>query len=80
VLIGQIQQERAADRLVQAVDELFELPILSIPQLAAALEVPYMSASRYVERLVQLGILEEITGQARNRVYRAPQILQEINR
>ncbi len=79
VLIGQIQQERAADRLVQAVDVLFELPILSIPQLAEALEVPYMSASRYVARLVQLGILEEITGQARNRVYRARQVLQEFD-
>jgi len=31
-----------------------------------------------VHQLVDLGLLREITGQARNRVYRAEQILQAI--
>ncbi len=33
---------------------------------------------RYVERLETLGILQEISGQARNRVYRATAILNAI--
>ena len=59
-------------------DLLFERPIVTVRQVEAALNVPYRSASRYVEKLVQLGILREITGQTRNRIFRADQILVTI--
>jgi len=74
----QLQSERAAERLVETLDLLFERPIVTIRQIEAALEVPYRSASRYVEKFVQLGILREITGQARNRIFRADEILSAI--
>jgi Fic family protein len=57
---------------------LFERPIVTVRQVEGALGVPYRSASRYVEKLVQLGILKEITGQARNRIFRAEEILSAI--
>lgn len=74
----QLEGERAAGRLMQAVDALFERPILNIRQLEAALGVPYRSAQRYVERLEALGILREVTGRARNRIYQADLILEAL--
>ena len=76
--IEQIQTERAAERLIVTLDLLFERPILTVRQIETAIGVPYRSASRYVEKLVQLGILREITGQARNRIFRADEILLAI--
>jgi Fic family protein len=71
----QISKERAAKRLMQAVDVLFERPILSIRQLSREMGVPYRTAQRYIEKLEQLEILKEVTGRARNRLYRADRIL-----
>jgi Fic family protein len=72
------QTMRAAGRLLQVVDLLFSRPILGIPQVAEALGVSHQSASRYVETLETEGVLREITGRARNRVYRADEVLQAI--
>jgi Fic family protein len=73
-----VQGERAAIRLQQVVDTLFSQPVLSIRQLETALEVNYPTAQRYIERLVGLGMLQEVTGQARNRLYRCEQIFEII--
>ena len=73
-----LHTERAAARLLQTLDVLFERPILNIRQLEAALDVPYRTAQRYVERLEEIGILREVTGQARNRIYRADEIIRGL--
>jgi Fic family protein len=70
--------KRAAARLLQTLDVLFERPILNVRQLETALNVPYRTAQRYVERFVELGILREVTGQARNRIYRADEIIKVL--
>ena len=71
-----ISTERAAPRLLQTVDVLFERPILNIRQLEAALEVPYRTAQRYIEKMVEIGILREVTGRLRNRMFLADEILE----
>ena len=58
---------------------LLKRPILNIRQLEAALDVPYRTAQRYIERLEGIGILREVTGQARNRLFRADEILQVLD-
>jgi Fic family protein len=73
-----LHTERASLRLLQTLDVLFERPILNIRQLETALDVPYRTAQRYVERLVEIDILREVTGQARNRIYRADEILKVL--
>ncbi|OGO14594.1 MAG: cell filamentation protein Fic [Chloroflexi bacterium RBG_16_47_49] len=73
-----LHTERASLRLLQTLDVLFQRPILNIRQLETALEVPYRTAQRYVERLVEIDILREVTGQARNRIYRADEILKVL--
>ena len=70
-----VKHERAADRLMRAIDVLLERPILTIRQLEGAMDIPYRSAQRYIEKLEQLGILREVTGRTRNRVYQASAIL-----
>jgi Fic family protein len=73
-----LRTERAAGRLLQTLDVLFERPILNIRQLEAALNVPYRTAQRYIERLVEIGVLREATGRARNRIYRADEVLMAL--
>jgi Fic family protein len=73
-----IQIERVAERLIDVLALLFERPIVTVRQVEAALDVPYRSAARYVEKFVQLRILREITGQARNRIFQADEILMAI--
>ena len=75
----QLQSARAAARLLQVVDLLFARPILTIRQVEAELAVNFPTARRYVDRLEADGILREITGGARNRVYRADEILAAID-
>ena len=75
-----VHGERAAGRLLRALDAVFERPILSVRQMETALGVPFVTAQRYVEKLERLGILREVTGRPRNRRYRADAILHVINR
>jgi Fic family protein len=76
---NRLQTLRAAERLLQTVDVIFARPIISVRQVEAALQITYKSAQRYIERLVELGLLREITGQARNRLYSADEILRAID-
>jgi Fic family protein len=72
------QTTRTAARMLRVVDWLFQQPLFSIPQVAAFLEVNYPTAQRYVEQLEAQGFVSEMTGQARNRVYRAGGVLEAI--
>ncbi len=74
----QFQNQRAAARLLQVIDILFAHPVTTINHVAEALEVSHQSATRYITTLEKEGILREITGQARNRVYQADAILDAI--
>jgi Fic family protein len=71
----QVQTERASARLLRLVDFLFTQPILTVRQVEAELDINYPAAQRYVERLEVMGLLREITGHARNRVYRADEVI-----
>lgn len=76
----QFQQTRSTARLLQVIDWLFTQPIFNISQVSEMLSVSYSVAQRYVTQLEKAGIVEEITGQARNRVYRADEILNVVAR
>ncbi len=76
----QFQQARSTARLLQVIDWLFTQPIFNISQLSEMLSVSYSVAQRYVLQLEKAGIIQEVTGQARNRVYRADEILSVVAR
>ena len=71
------QQGRSAARLLQVVDLLFARPLISVRTVEMELGLPYPTAERYIDELVKQGILVG-TGKARNRVFRANEILQVI--
>ncbi|HVP02271.1 MAG TPA: Fic family protein [Solirubrobacteraceae bacterium] len=49
---------------------LFQRPLINVGLVTAALDVTFPTANRLVGRFEELGLLREITGQKRSRVYR----------
>lgn len=71
--------KRDSVRLNKLVDYLIGHPIVTIRQVADGLQVAdYKIAQRYVIKLQDAGILREVTGKSRNRVFRADEILKAI--
>lgn len=60
---------------VQLVDEILASPFTTINRAATALGVTFPTAQAAINRLVAANILQEVTGQRRNRIYCAREIL-----
>lgn len=73
-----VQSDRNSARMAAVVDFVFSRSILTIKQLESGLDMPYMAAKRYVEKLVDAGVLQETTGYARNRVFQANEIFDAL--
>jgi Fic family protein len=78
--LERIRVGRRQERLEQVLDLIFQRPILNVRQVEAAIGIPYMTAERCIERLEKTGILREVTGKARNRIFRADEILAVIEK
>lgn len=61
--------ERAAATPLKVLDELYMLPVAIPSRLASAHRVSYPTANTIIQQLEAAGIVEEITGKKRNRVY-----------
>jgi DNA-binding MarR family transcriptional regulator len=51
-------------------EHLYERPIVSINEVRDLIGFTYIAANQLVDRMVEIGVLEEITGQAPNRRFR----------
>jgi len=71
-----LQEARASALLLQLVDNLFQLPITTNSLAVEKLSVTPRSAQLNIDKLVEAGILREATGNRRNRVYVADQIVE----
>jgi len=60
--------------LAKLVDFLFVQPAITVRAAEQALDVTFRAAQRNVDRLVELGILAEVTGRERYRIYSAREI------
>ncbi len=60
-------------------DFLFGRPIFNAKQLAEGVAMPFKTARQYIEKLVQAGIVREVTGYARNQVYRADEVFTALD-
>ena len=60
---------RVAGNALKVHELLFRFPLVSVNPIAEMLDVSFTSANRLVERMVEVGILVESTGNARNRVF-----------
>lgn len=75
----QLQKTRAGARLLQALDLLFVRPVITVQQIETELGITSATAGKYIAHLESEGILREITGQVRNRVFLAKEILRAID-
>ncbi|MCX6090544.1 MAG: Fic family protein [Candidatus Atribacteria bacterium] len=73
-----LQEARSSALLLQIVDRLFEYPVLSVPTTARFLNVTHRSAAKLVEKLVGMGIIAEMTGRERYRIYAAKEVIETI--
>lgn len=62
-----IKEKKASLRSIQLLDTLFLSPLVSIADIVVKLNVSFQSASEQTKLFLQLGILEELTGQKRSR-------------
>jgi len=60
---------------LRIVDRLFRNPVVVVSNLAKELGLKYPSVQRGIDFLQALGVLEEVTGQRRNRLYRSPRMI-----
>ena len=77
-------QHRAADVVrapaaLRLVDELFASPYLTSNRAAAVAQVTRAAAQNTIDKLVGAGLLREITGKVRNRVYCADEVLRLLD-
>jgi len=61
---------RAGGNGHRVLEHLYSTPIVSVKGIEGLLKVTFPAANQIVERLEKIGILHEITGQARNRRFR----------
>jgi Fic family protein len=73
-----VQADRNSVRMAAVIDFIFSRPILTLRQMETALDINYVAAKRYVDKLVEAGVLRETTGFARNRVFQAGEIFRAL--
>ena len=73
--MGRVTEPRASALLRELVDFLFTKPAVRTNDVADYLEIQHNAAQRHLNRLVEKGILQEITGRSSRRVYVAKEIL-----
>lgn len=73
-----LRQPRISAKALHLIDELFRSPYLSVGIAGDLLGVTFPSAQKIVNKLVAAGILREITGRERKRIFVAEEILRAI--
>lgn len=75
---GRFLEARASALLLKLVDHLFQRPAVTIKSVGNLLGVTPATASARLRDLEEAGIVREITGRTRDRIYVAPAILRFI--
>jgi Fic family protein len=71
----QLLSVRASTALLKLTDHLFNRPVMTVQSAQTILNHSQPSAQHNIDRLVKEGILQEITGKQRGRVYLAARIM-----
>jgi Fic family protein len=72
------RREGGGANLLATVEHLFARPVTNIREIEGSLNVSFEASRRLVGRLEKEGVLEEITGRRRNRVYVAREIVRVL--
>jgi Fic family protein len=71
---ARLQKARASALTLRLIDFLISVPVVSIPNVQAELDITYRAAQKHVERLVTEGILIELENVGRPRLFGAHEI------
>ena len=63
------QNLRGSTHALTLLDTLYQQPMTSVPSISDRLEISYPTANNAISGLAELGLLTEITGHARNRIF-----------
>ncbi len=69
-----MRSARLSALLLKLIDALFNLPAVTVASAARLLDVTPRAANMSIQKLVQAGVLTEVTGNRRNRVWIADEI------
>jgi Fic family protein len=75
-----LQGKRSSATLLQMADLLFKNPVFSASSIGKALNVTYVSAQKNIDKLVGAGILREMTGRQRGRIYVAQGVMEILEK
>ena len=75
---AQVATARSSGLLGILVDALFETPALTINRAAALLGVTHRAARLNIDKLVEAGIVHEVPGRVRNRLFLASEVLRVV--
>jgi Fic family protein len=70
-----LKKSKSSERAYRLVDELLGDPTMTIDRLGSLFSITFPTAKRMISEFEQLGILEEVTGGKRNRIYLATAVL-----
>jgi len=73
-----LAQARRSTNLIQLVDQLFVSPAITATQAAKLLNVTPRAAQQNIEKLVEIGVLREVTGRQWRRIYLASELVNSI--
>jgi Fic family protein len=76
---SRVQKARSSSLLIKLIDALFVTPAITAGGVGELLSITATPAQNALDRLIDAGILEEVTGQKRNRVYLAREIVRVID-
>lgn len=65
-----LQQRAVHVGALRLLDSLFQLPLMNVKSAASVIENTYQTANRLMQEFEELGIVREITGYRRNRIFR----------
>jgi len=75
-----LHEKKASATLLRLADSLFMNPVVNPTVTAKAFKLTYVSAQKNIDKLVDAGILREITGRQRGRIYVAGSIIDVLER
>jgi len=73
-------QDTQSQTLPRLVDAIFSTPVFTVNRAAEMLDVSYPAANKTVKQLQEDGILVEMTGKSRGRLFRAEEIYEIIRK
>lgn len=72
--------KRVPEAAARLIDQIFANPLIAPTKLAKEWNMSFPTVMKGVERLVELKIIHEITGKQRNRIYKATEVAEILER